>query len=426
MHMPTLDHDLDGRDDVLSLFSAQFAIHDGDTGNLLVERWTWQFCDDQWIFTKPFLEHGLGVVADFMGNGGEQVLFGKNKETLAVLDFDANVLWHTTPFDSGLNSLSLQGVGDIDGDGDLEIISVGHSNPGAEIVVYDGATSTERWSLALSDRRCDDPDFQRLSHVATGDIDGDGKDEALFNDCNFLYAIGEKSPVEGEFLWRVTFPDNQYNADLGDVVIADVDGSGRPQIIVNTASGYIYGLGYPGEFKDAPLDYWAFEFIESLARAGITAGCGNGNYCPEDPVTRAQMAVFLERGMRSAEFSPPAATGTVFDDVGANDFAAAFIEQFFADGITSGCGGGNYCPNASVTRAQMAVFLLRAKHGAAYVPPAATGVFADVPVGSFADSWIEQLALEGITSGCGGGNYCPNDPVTRAQMAVFLVRAFGL
>jgi hypothetical protein len=53
-------------------------------------------------------------------------------------------------------------------------------------------------------------------------------------------------------------------------------------------------------------------------------------------------------------------------------------------------------------------------------------VFADVPPGSFADGWIEQLADEAITGGCGGGNYCPDDPVTRAQMAVFLVRTFGL
>ncbi len=184
-----------------------------------------------------------------------------------------------------------------------------------------------------------------------------------------------------------------------------------------------------GRFDDVdPATHFAFFFIETLERSGITGGCGGGGaiYCPEDPVTRAQMAVFLERGINGADFVPPPATGTVFADVGANDFAAGFIEQLFADGITGGCGGGNYCPSDSVTRAQMAVFLLRAKYGASYTPPPATGVFNDVPVGSFADGFIEQLAAEGITGGCGGGNYCPADPVTRAQMAVFLVRTFGL
>jgi len=74
----------------------------------------------------------------------------------------------------------------------------------------------------------------------------------------------------------------------------------------------------------------------------------------------------------------------------------------------------------------MAVFLLRAKHGSGYSPPAATGVFSDVPLSYWAVHWIEQLAAEGITAGCGGGNYCPENQVTRDQMAVFLVRTFGL
>ncbi len=181
-----------------------------------------------------------------------------------------------------------------------------------------------------------------------------------------------------------------------------------------------------GLFGDVPPDYWAFSFIETFAANGITSGCGGNNYCPDDSVTRAQMAVFLERGMRGSGFIPPPATGNTFLDVGAGDFAAAFIEQLFLDGITGGCGGNNYCPNDAVTRAQMAVFLLRAKHGPGFIPPPASGVFTDVPLGSFAVAWIEQLAAEGITSGCGGGKYCPNNPVTRAQMAVFLVRTFEL
>jgi hypothetical protein len=138
------------------------------------------------------------------------------------------------------------------------------------------------------------------------------------------------------------------------------------------------------------------------------------------------MAVFLERGMNGSGFVPPPATGSVFLDVKAGDFAASFIERLAADGITSGCGNNNYCPGAVVTRAQMAVFLLRAKYGSSYTPPPASGVFADAPLGSFAVAFIEQLAAEGITAGCGGGNYCPNAKVTRDQMAVFLVRTFGL
>jgi hypothetical protein len=76
--------------------------------------------------------------------------------------------------------------------------------------------------------------------------------------------------------------------------------------------------------------------------------------------------------------------------------------------------------------AQMAIFLVRVKHGIAFVPPTATGIFPDVPVGSFGANYIEQLVADAITSGCGGGLYCPNTMVKRDSMAVFLVKTFGL
>ena len=112
-------------------------------------------------------------------------------------------------------------------------------------------------------------------------------------------------------------------------------------------------------FADVPPDHFAVVYIEALAASGITSGCGNNNFCPDDQVTRAQMAVFLERALRGSAYVPPPASGTKFLDVPAGSFAAAYIEQLAADGITAGCGGGNFCPSQPVTRAQMAVFLGR-------------------------------------------------------------------
>jgi peptide/nickel transport system substrate-binding protein len=179
-------------------------------------------------------------------------------------------------------------------------------------------------------------------------------------------------------------------------------------------------------FADVQANYWAWQFIERLSDAGITGGCGGGNYCPDGNVTRAQMSVFLLVAKHGTGYVPPDATGTVFNDVPASNGFAKWIEQLAAEGITGGCGGGNYCPNAPVTREQMAVFLLVAKYGNTYTPPAATGVFSDVPVGNGYARWIEALAAEGITGGCGGGKFCPKTVVNRAQMAVFLVTAFNL
>jgi acid phosphatase type 7 len=180
-------------------------------------------------------------------------------------------------------------------------------------------------------------------------------------------------------------------------------------------------------FTDVPAGFWAEPYIRTLYQAGITGGCGNGNYCPSAPVTRAQMAVFLLRGRHGSNYVPPAARGNVFGDVEEGYWAAAWIERLAIEGITSGCGNNNFCPDAAVTRDQMAIFLLRAKHGSSYVPPAATGnIFVDVPASYWAARWIERLAAEGITSGCGNSTYCPAQIVTRDQMAVFLVRTFDL
>jgi hypothetical protein len=140
------------------------------------------------------------------------------------------------------------------------------------------------------------------------------------------------------------------------------------------------------------------------------------------------MAVFLLKAALSRSFQPPSATGGAFADVPADAFAAGFIEDLYGRGITGGCGGGSYCPDAPVTRGQMAVFLLKTRHGSAYVPPPCAGIFVDVPCPSATAPWIEQLYHEGITGGCQANplSYCPGSPVTRGQMAVFLVKTFAL
>ena len=178
------------------------------------------------------------------------------------------------------------------------------------------------------------------------------------------------------------------------------------------------------DFADVPAGHLFHDAVERLFRNGVTAGCGPGRFCPDDKVTRAQMALFLMRAEHGTGWVPPPPTGTVYADVPAAMFAAGAIEAACADGVFPA--GGNFGPGVNVTRAEMATLLLRAEHGAAYVPPPATGIFGDVPAADPSAPWIERLFHEAITGGCGGGNYCPNDGSTRAEMAAFLVRTFGL
>jgi hypothetical protein len=181
-------------------------------------------------------------------------------------------------------------------------------------------------------------------------------------------------------------------------------------------------------FADAPSSNPFYAFIETLLHNRVTGGCGGSNYCPNDSVTRGQMAVFLLKGRHGGSYVPPPCAATVFTDVPCPGGPFVdWVNQLAAEGITGGCGNGNYCPTNPVTRGQMSVFLLKSKYGGAYVPdPCSATFFDDVvcPGAQFVD-FINRLAFEEITSGCGGNLYCPNNPNTRGQMAVFLVKTFA-
>ena len=188
----------------------------------------------------------------------------------------------------------------------------------------------------------------------------------------------------------------------------------------------------PQTFADVPESYWAYPWIEALFQAGITEGCEKNplKFCPDDIVTRAQIAIFLKRGKMGGDYIPPKTSVSSFIDVPLGSLTVDWIEVLHSDGITMGCQQDppRYCPNDPVTRSEMAIFLLRTLYGGHYTPPRIEGTsgFNDVYPGDFAAAWIKQLVKEGITSGCGNGNYCPNDPVTRAELSVFISKAFDL
>jgi hypothetical protein len=185
--------------------------------------------------------------------------------------------------------------------------------------------------------------------------------------------------------------------------------------------------GFLVDFIDVPPAQQFYSQVTTLVENGITVGVGQGLYGVDQSTLRQQMAVFLLKSKHGICYVPPPCSG-VFTDVACPSLFANWIEQLAAEGITGGCGNNNYCPTSPVRRDQMAVFLLKAEHGSSYDPPDCVGIFGDVPCtpGQGFSDWIEQLAAEGITGGCGGGNYCPQNANTRGQMAVFLVKTFGL
>ncbi|HEY7583784.1 MAG TPA: S-layer homology domain-containing protein [Acidimicrobiia bacterium] len=154
--------------------------------------------------------------------------------------------------------------------------------------------------------------------------------------------------------------------------------------------------------------------INGIAEVGITQGCGGTNFCPRGGVTRAEMASFLVRAMELT----PQTTGP-FADIATN-IHAPNINALAAAGITTGCSASAYCPDQVVSREQMATFLTRAVD----LTPTQHN-FADVGTGTHAQD-IGAIAAAGITTGCGPGLFCPFDWVTREQMGSFLARAFEI
>jgi len=211
--------------------------------------------------------------------------------------------------------------------------------------------------------------------------------------------------------------------------------TGPAGLTFGTANFAVEGkvLGILPRFTDVLTNHFAFTQIDAIAGFGITGGCQvtPPMFCPDNPVTRAQMAVFIETSLGNP--APAACTGTMFTDVTAAQVGVGFcnfIEAFANRGITGGCAAddpliaGNqarFCPNDNVTRAQMAVFI-EAALGGIPVTPCGTR-FSDVPSTHAFCGFIERLAADGITGGCTGTTFCPDNPVSRAQMAIFIVAA---
>lgn len=180
--------------------------------------------------------------------------------------------------------------------------------------------------------------------------------------------------------------------------------------------------GTLGDFDDVSRGDVFHDDIEWLAQQRITLGCNpptNSEFCPEDTVTRGQMAAFLTRAL-----DLPAGDGRSFRDVPRSHTFHDDILRLARAGITRGCNppaNDRYCPEDPVSRQQMAAFLVRALGLQRVVHPG----FRDVPAGGTFDQDVRRLATAGVTRGCNpprNDRFCPSESVTRGQMSAFLRR----
>jgi hypothetical protein len=184
-----------------------------------------------------------------------------------------------------------------------------------------------------------------------------------------------------------------------------------------------------GEFPDVPSDYWAFNEIMACRASGIVSGYWDGTYRPADPVTRDQMAVYIARAVAAGDANVPTGPATAtFPDVPTGHWAFKYVQYCYDQAVVQGYWDG-YHPDEYVSRAQMAVYVSRAlvaPSGDGGLPdPPPTPTFPDVPSSYWAYKWIEYCHAHGVVQGYWDG-YHPEETVNRAQMAVYVQRAFDL
>lgn len=209
----------------------------------------------------------------------------------------------------------------------------------------------------------------------------------------------------------------------------DYVASANPTGSVLTGSLTIANISVPATQRETAeifadviaLDYY-FDFANVMYTAGITSGCSTSplDYCPDASATRAEMAVFPIVAIEgSNNFSYT--TTPYFTDVPASSPYFKFVQKLKDLGITDGCSATQFCPNDAVTRGEMAVFIIQSRYGSVPYTYPSTPYFTDVPATNAFFPFVQKMAQAGITAGCAPSLYCPDETLTRGQMAVFVV-----
>jgi hypothetical protein len=365
------------------------------------------------VFGRRFNSAGVAVGAEFRANTAST---GHQYRGNPAVDPSGNftVVWESDAQDGSLTGVYAQRYGGLF-PAALEVdtaLSSGNENrvlePGEEVDVAPSWRNLNGASQSFTGTLSGITGPPGATYTIT---DGTGSYGSVPNNtvaaCSNCYDVSVSNPA--------TRPAQHWDASVLETIAPAGQGQQKRWALH-------VGLSFSDVAQASPF----YRFIETLFHHGVTGGCTATGYCPLSSTTRDQMSVFVLVAKEGAGYTPAACTTPVFGDVPASNPFCRFIEELVRRGVVAGCGGGNYCPSSPVTREQMSIFVLRTLDPALNPPACTTPMFLDVPASSPFCRWIEELARRGVVSGCGGGNYCPTAAVTREQMGVFISATFGL
>jgi hypothetical protein len=339
-------------------------------------------------------------------------------EITVVVDTDSS-------YDLGDSSTYLgAGTGTADSEGQVTVSFEGtglEMKPGHYVTATGGPTTKQ---LRI-------PEITVFADTETGEVFGTFGIAELVGDIG-VYA----HPSPGEDVFRYLEVTTHWSTNLATAPVHEFDTGQISLPLPEGLEGAVmwtdgdddsadvpWFIDWDGVFRDD--DSSTFDRnIDWLATNGISYGCNppdNDCFCPDDYVSRGQMAAFLHRALDDV-LTPTGQVDFVDDD---SSTFASDIEWLGGTGVTRGCNppvNDRYCPDEYVTRGQMAAFLVRAL---GYTDDGGGDLFVDDD-GNIFEADIDKLATAGVTFGCNppaNTQYCPNDFVTRGQMAAFLQRA---
>jgi hypothetical protein len=184
-------------------------------------------------------------------------------------------------------------------------------------------------------------------------------------------------------------------------------------------------------FNDVPSSDPYFDYVSLMNTDGITAGCSTtpSLYCPNTPVTRAQMSVFIVAAINRALGTSLTYTQTpYFQDVPSASTYFPFVQRIKDLGITAGCSTSPalFCPDDSISQGQMAVFMIvgwMLENNLSTFTYSTTPYFTDVQPGDIYFKFVQKMRDLGIGTGCSQTQYCESSAVTRDQMAPMIMRS---